>query len=182
VPLKVCDDCVLLKLQNFWTLSIVCLWSKTHDVSESGVCVRHQVKRHPLCWTQYIELVPIGPNIIGVFYLMMETDLSLRNVVFFDQRQTMDNAQKFCHFACILFFMLSFLGLCQKGTICITILFSSQLVFPTVRMCIQYYRFLFIRLSFFSATIYCIACYIRWWVHLLSSIWAAHVQYSYCIS
>jgi hypothetical protein len=39
----------------------------------------------------------IGPNRVGVFYLMTETQSSLRNVVCFNQKQTMNNIQQVCH-------------------------------------------------------------------------------------
>jgi hypothetical protein len=57
-------------------LSIVYFFIKTHDVSETGVCLRRQVK----------DTHSAGPNRVGVFYLMTETDSSLRNVVFFTKK------------------------------------------------------------------------------------------------
>jgi hypothetical protein len=52
------------------------LIKRTHDVSETGVCLCHQVKKD--------LALSVGPNRVGVlFYLMMETDSSLRNVVCF---------------------------------------------------------------------------------------------------
>jgi hypothetical protein len=41
--LKVCDDGILTQLLCFWTLSIVLFLFKTHDVSETGFCLRFQV-------------------------------------------------------------------------------------------------------------------------------------------
>jgi hypothetical protein len=59
---------------------------KTHNVSETGV------------WSHWVkDTYFIGPNRIGVFYLMTETESSLRNVVCFNQKQSMDNAQQVCH-------------------------------------------------------------------------------------
>jgi hypothetical protein len=82
--LKICDDGVL-KWQTFWTLSIVYLWSK-YDFSETGFCLRHQIKGHLLCWAQWIEQQRWSghrPAESMSFYLMTETDSRLRNVVCF---------------------------------------------------------------------------------------------------
>jgi hypothetical protein len=44
---------IRLKWQTFWTLSIVYPWLKTHDISETGVCLRHQAKK---------DTYSVGPN------------------------------------------------------------------------------------------------------------------------
>jgi hypothetical protein len=46
----------------------------THNVSETGVCLRHQVKDTYSVGPEIVLAISIGPNRIGVIYLMAETD------------------------------------------------------------------------------------------------------------
>jgi hypothetical protein len=84
--------------QTLWTLSIVWWWLKIHDVSETGICLRHQVTGEGTYSERLRLALSIGPIGVGTLpcYLMTETDSSLRNVVYFNHHQTMDNVHKVC--------------------------------------------------------------------------------------
>jgi hypothetical protein len=77
----------VVKMANLLVIIHRLFLIKTLNVSETGVCFCHWVK----------DMHSIGPNRIGVFNLMTETESSLRNFVCFNQKQSIDNTQQVCH-------------------------------------------------------------------------------------
>jgi hypothetical protein len=96
--LKVCDDGTAVQILCFRTLSIVLSLSKTvlfyfskHNVSETGFCLRLQVKPTQLGPT--ISGLEIGTSSMNGaqlirFYLKTETESSFRNVMFWKMNRT----------------------------------------------------------------------------------------------
>jgi hypothetical protein len=56
--MNLCDDSILIYLLCLWTLSIILILFKKHNVSKTGFCLHLQVE--PLNLAQSIELVRIS--------------------------------------------------------------------------------------------------------------------------